>query len=375
MIIPKLKSLSFIMALLLIMSILGISAVPKALAVEEETVPGYRILNVYDAENGVVTSKIYVTNGKALVGMLGLAYNTELVSLAATVNNTLTTEYDDLAESGKIGAFISKGSGITVLDGTNRLTDLINKEAGEFFFEWYHGFGGGYLDATKTDAGLAVIKFKVNDGVTKEELENCGIELITFASEKPSDSNVKGYGSGAYITNEENTGIRNNGKSRYSLTLYTEYEGLDIAGGFEIKAKDAESGIIIPETHGTSKRIMIVPRGTTPADIQAAFAFPTGMTSEIFFKDGTTDAETVKTGDYARLTKENYTETILIAVKSDTDGDGNVTMADLNTMMRIISGSIEAPAEEAIYAVDTNGDGLTKAEYDSFVEDIIDNNK
>lgn len=377
MILSKLRSLSFVMAVVISITVLGVFTVQKTIAATEETIPGYRLVNVYDAQSGVVTSKIYVTDGKAMVGMLGLKYDTELVSLVAKSNDgTLTTEYEDLVAKGKISAFISGGSGVNVIDGTNNLSDLINEEKGEFFFEWYYGMGAAVLDARENDVGLAVIRFKVNDGVTKEELEKSGKAIVAFAAETPSDPNVTGYGSGVYCANENNLAVRNNPNARKRITLYTEYQGLDISGGFDIRINENENGIAIPATYGTTKRIMTLPLNTQSSEIRSVLTLPLNMAAVIQTRDGEVSPEIVKTGDTITLTKGNIKETIVIAAKSDTDGDGNVTMADLNTLMRVISGNLENAPEEALYTVDTNGDRvLSDEEYEEFIADIIESNK
>jgi len=377
MILSKLRSLSFVMAVVITILFFEIFTASKAFAAGDETTPGYRLVNVYDAQSGVVTSKIYVTDGKALVGMLGLKYDTELVSLVAKSNDgTLTTEYEDLVAKGKISAFISGGSGVNVIDGINNLSDLINEEKGEFFFEWYYGMGAAELDARENDVGLAVIRFKVNDGVTKEELEKCGKAIVAFAGETPSDPNVAGYTSGVYCANERNTAIRNSKNARKRITLYTEYQGLDIVGGFDILIDENDKEIAIPATYGTTKRIMTLPLNTQSSEIRSLLTLPLNMTADIQTRDGELSPEIVKTGDTITLTKGNMKETIVIAAKSDTDGDGNVTMADLNTLMRVISGNLENAPEEALYTVDINGDRvLSDEEYEGFIADIIESNK
>ncbi len=343
--------------------------------ISSQTVPGYMIVNTYNEKEGTITSDIYVTDGIAIVGQVGLSYNTDLVILAAlTSDGRVITEYEEQLNSDKLTiSYFVKGSNNCVMTAeTNKVSNLVNNEDGEFFFAWYLG-GASKLDATQEDKKVATVTFKVNEGVSKEELEKCGKSLISFAANKPTASNVVGYSAGAYVANEENTAVRNNGRSKFAITLLTEYKEIDIAGGFDVQVNENDLGINLPDTFGTSGRIVTVPMGTEIAKIKSVFSLPTGMSAELCTTEGTTDIEKLKTGDFVTLTKGNHTEKITIAVKSDTDKDGNATMSDLNTMMRIISGNIENPAPEAMYAVDTNGDGvLSDAEYNEFLTAIIE---
>ena len=366
---------AFLSAVILLIYTFAVFAVKAG---DTSTVPGYKLVNTYDETKGIVTSEVYLTDGLGLVGQFGLCYNTELVTLAVPLTDgRIITEYEEQMASGKlkITHFVTADNKCVITNETNKLHDLINEETGEFFLAWYAP-SSVKLDATSEDKRIATVTFKVNDGVTAQDIERAGNDVIRFSSHTPSDTNVVGYSSGAYCANEDNTPVRNNGRTKYSITLLTEYVGLSIPGGFDITLKENDNGITIPATHGTSKRIMPVPLNTQSSEIRSVLTLPLNMAAVIQTRDGEVSPEIVKTGDTITLTKGNMKETIVIAAKSDTDGDGNVTMADLNTMMRVISGDLENAPEEALYTVDTNGDRvLSDEEYGGFISDIIETNK
>jgi hypothetical protein len=59
-----------------------------------ETTPGYKLVNTYDEDEGIITAEIYVTDGYGAVGQIGLYYDTELLNLGATVDKNLTDDFN-----------------------------------------------------------------------------------------------------------------------------------------------------------------------------------------------------------------------------------------------------------------------------------------
>lgn len=210
------KITSILLALLMVLS-----AIPAVFAA---STPGYKLVNTYDAEKNAIISVLYLTDGFGGVGQLGVYYDTELISLAATVGGELTTDYDGL----KMSSFVKSASGITATAETNSMADLINEEDGEFFFAWYTSGAGSRTDATAEDVKLLTFNFLVNEGVDAKELEQAGAELIMFATDTPSDSKVRGYDAGAYCSNEEKKGFTNAPGAKYVLSTSVEFSGLDI---------------------------------------------------------------------------------------------------------------------------------------------------
>lgn len=213
------KITSTLLALLMVVG--SLAAAPSVFAA---TTPGYKLVNTYDKDKGAITAELYLTDGIGGVGQLGVYYNTELISLAATAGDELTTEYGGL----KMSSFITAASGITATTETNTIDALINEEDGEFFFAWYTSGAGSRTDATAADVKLLTFNFLVNDGVTKSQLEAAGTELIMFATDTPSDTAVRGYDAGAYCSNEEKKGYTNKAGAKYMLSTSVEFVGLDI---------------------------------------------------------------------------------------------------------------------------------------------------
>lgn len=199
-----------------------LSALPAVVAAG--TAPGYKLINTYDAEKGAITAELYLTGGFGGVGQLGVYYDTELISLAATKDGELTTEYDGLSMS----YFAKAASGVSVTAETNNMNSLINEEEGEFFFAWYASGAGTKIDAREEDVKLLTFKFLVNPDVTAGQLEEAGEELIMFATDIPSDSKVLGYNAGAYCSNEEMKSFTNKPGAKYVLSTSVIFEGLDI---------------------------------------------------------------------------------------------------------------------------------------------------
>lgn len=209
------------LALTLTVSSLGVYASVSG------TTPGYKLVNTYDEDAGIITAELYVTSGYGAVGQLGLYYDTELLDLAATVGGEPTGDYDISERS--IGDFIkTANTSIRATTETNKLENLINEEDGEVFFAWYTGLGEN-ADATQDDAHIVTIKFIVADGVDAADLEKSGDKLIAFASDVPSNDAVNGYGAGVLIANELNESFRNKKNSGGNrVTLSVQFVGLDI---------------------------------------------------------------------------------------------------------------------------------------------------
>ena len=193
------------------------------------TAPGYKLVNTYDEDTGIITTDLYVTDGLGGVGQLGIAYDTELLDLGATVDKEVTAEYDieDMKMSNFVKAVSGTGYTMNVTAEGNKVADLVNEDDGEFFFAWYAG-GADYVDAREADKKIATIKFVVADGVDAEDLEDAGTDLIAFAKNVPTNKEVEGYRSGVYCANEENTAYRNGKTAKNKIALSVEFEGIDI---------------------------------------------------------------------------------------------------------------------------------------------------
>ncbi len=221
----------------IIAALVAISAVPMVFAAE--STPGYKLVNSYDEENGVITTELYLTDGIGGVGQLGVYYDNDLIALAAKSADGLTTEYD---EAVKLSSFITSENGVNATAETNSTSKLINEDEGEFFFAWYAG-GSSRVDATDGDVKLLTFSFLVNEGITAADLEDAGTELIMFATAIPSDTAVRGYDAGAFCSNENRKAFTNAENARYSLSTSVEFVGLDISEDDEavsIKVVDAE---------------------------------------------------------------------------------------------------------------------------------------
>lgn len=195
-----------------------------------ETTPGYKLVNTYDADAGTVVASLYVTGGYGSVGQLGIVYDPSLLSLAATVQGTLTTDLagaklTDIAKS--VDGTGDNAYSLTTTGETNKLSDLVNAEDGEFFFAWYTGLTMN-VDACETDKEIVRVTFAVKSGKTKADLEKAGESLLGFAKDTPSDPDVVGYRSGVYLSNENNTAFRSGADAAHPVTAKVEFVGLAI---------------------------------------------------------------------------------------------------------------------------------------------------
>ena len=196
------------------------------------TTPGYKLVNVYDAEKGIITADIYVTDGYGAVGQLGLHYDTELLDLGATVSGVVTTEYDISTLS--LTNFVkSTLSIVTATAETNKVKDLVNEEEGEVYFAWYSSASGN-VDARSENKRILTLNFVVAEGVDVTDLEASGTDLIKFANDTPSDTDVKAYKSGVYCANEKTEQFRNSENAKNRIYLSVEFVDLDIEEGVQI---------------------------------------------------------------------------------------------------------------------------------------------
>lgn len=208
---------STLLALLMVLT-----AAPTVFAM---STPGYRLVNTYDADRNIIVSELYLTGGIGSVGQLGVYYDTELISLAATAGGELVAVTEEIT---KMSEIITSASGITATKESNAVVDLVNEEKGEFFFAWYTSKAGARTDARAEDVKLLTFNFLVNEGADKDALEDAGDALIMFAAETPSDSKVVGYDAGAFCSNEEMKYFTNKPGAKYVLSTSVEFAGLDM---------------------------------------------------------------------------------------------------------------------------------------------------
>ncbi len=192
------RKLKNIVTLLLALILFACSFSVCTLAAEESA-PGYVLVNTYDEENGTVTTELYVSGGRAGVGQVGVDYDENLLVL---INKSGETSFKSISD-------IVTENGVFVTAETNKISDLVNEEKGEFFFAWYVGGLDKYVEAEKEKVKIASFSFKLAEGKTFADLGAKGAEIIKFSENAPSDASVKGYASGVYCANEKNTAFRN----------------------------------------------------------------------------------------------------------------------------------------------------------------------
>ena len=337
-----------------------------------ETLPGYRLINTYNQENNTVTADIYLVGGLGNVGQIGLYYDTECLLLAASVNGELVTDYQELLANQKvsIGNF-TRASNCFVTTETNNLDKLINEENGEFFFGWSSDYNVRFLDALEEDKKIVSITFKVKDGYTAQELKDSEIGIVSFASDVPSEKDLSGYSSGVYCSNEKNTPIRNSDTGRYSIALYTEYQGIDLEDYTNCEFKDNKLGIRLVTRPDGTKAITGIKKNAQVDILKSMFFLHSGDSLEIYDPDGITPATAVSHGSVAKITGEDTAESIYIAF-CDISGDGIADMYDLNLLMRLARGDVNDDTEASIYTVDEDENGeISESEYFEFIDNIL----
>ena len=215
-------------------AVLGLALTASSFAVTaaSETAPGYKFVNTYNESKGTITVDVYVMGGWAGVGQIGFNYDPELITLA-TKDGKTDYNHETVKISNIVTAFDGRNPGddkdydVTATPETNKVDNLIDEEKGEFFFAWYSDAEHN-VDAREDEVKILSFGFKVNEGVTAEDMEEAGTDLITYAKNKPANRAVSGIDTGVYVSNENNTAFRNGNKAKNPITIEVEYVGLDI---------------------------------------------------------------------------------------------------------------------------------------------------
>lgn len=330
-----------------------------------DSTPSYRLINTYDKENGIIQSDIYVSGGYGSVGMIGLYYSTELLSFAVKTDDGIVP-YSGYDSGLGDYDYIKKLFSPLAYAATNKVSDLVNENAGELFFEWYTG---GYITAQNKDYCIATVYFVVKDGVTEEDLTSAGQSLVTFALDVPSNTAVVGYKSGVMLTNEYNNYFRYgmNGKSftgtTKQLAVSVEYIGLDTEPFCNTHFKANNSGVTFTALPNGTQMVTGVPAGMHPTFVKNHFFRTSDHTIEIFDKDKATVPKTITTGCIVIVTDKDGNKTEYpVIVDYDTNCDGKVTSADICKAMKLAKNNGEPFADISAYAVDTNHNDIVSAE-------------
>lgn len=167
--------------------------------------PNYRVNVAFDNSTSIWVASVYVTDGIASVGQLGLHYDKTLLSLCDTKGTVLKTIPDVVAgtTTSYLPEVVLGDSGIAVND-MSKASKLIDLTAGNLYFSWYKSTAG-YVDATSTDKRIVRIYFRLAPGTTADKYNT---NMLTVAV-KPQDTEIVGWTAGAMLIDDNSNEYTN----------------------------------------------------------------------------------------------------------------------------------------------------------------------
>lgn len=332
----SIKILSLVFTALMVLSSLCFTAVAEDAAI------GYKLV-ANNGGDGYITAEIYVQNGIALVGQLGIEFDTTKVELVNYDKTAITTKnLTDIVKS-VIGTLeevdpdnadeIIGDSSVIITTETNSDDVLVGD--GALYFAWFANYTAT-IDATVNAVKIAEVKFAVKDGATGLE------EAITLCTAAPAaDTGIVGYKSGMYISEYVNGKAVSHYADRAPLLSYTvAYKD----GGEFIVTDD-----VLVDYNGEGGEVGI-PGGVTKIETSVfdekttTILLPTGVTevAEGAFVAGTKVYVSPKVGVslIANLKAQNYS----VILYGDANSDGSVDAKDMTLFLKNAAGNADAAA-------------------------------
>ena len=186
------KKLSILFLLLAVLSL-------GCLAVEDST---QKVTLTYDAAEQVIKAEISVLTGDAIVGHFGLSYNTQKLTLVASDASPLPTAIPEKGADGKsylTSVVQAANNEIVVTTESNKSADLLLPAAGKVLFGWYATKNVEAVTPLLDGGRIAVIRFKLADGVTPNDLNNTDLVPVSAAD----CAGVSGWSNGIIVINSQ----------------------------------------------------------------------------------------------------------------------------------------------------------------------------
>lgn len=186
------KKLSILFLLFAVLSL-------GCLAVEDST---QKVTLTYDTAEQVIKAEISVLTGDAIVGHFGLSYNTQKLTLVTSDGSSLPTVIPEKGADGKsyLTAVVQAANKeIVVTTESNKSADLLLPSAGKVLFGWYATKNVEAVTPSLDGGRIAVIRFKLADGVTPNDLNNTDLVPVSAAD----CAGISGWSNGIIVINSQ----------------------------------------------------------------------------------------------------------------------------------------------------------------------------
>ena len=303
---------------------------------------GYKLIS---RKNGnTLTAEIYVTDGIALAGQLGLSFDPAKVTLVNSDGSAVSTPV--ITDIVKSAITEDESTSVVITHETNTDASLVGTDA--VYFAWFANYTA-VVDATTAPIKIAEIRFDINDGA--ENLE----KALSFKKEAPDASTgIVGYKSGLLVCALENGKSVSRYADRTPLLsyeeAYSENNEFVVTDG-KIVEYNGEGGDVTLPGNATSVGTGVFDVATVSALVPTAIteieegAFAAGTKFYVSPKVSVTLISTWKASGYA------------IVFYGDVNEDGNVDKTDFNLMMRNMAGDAAATITSDAKITDIKFDG------------------
>ena len=157
------------------------------LCASAETAIGYKLISRKAGDT--ITAEIYVTNGVALVGQVGLSFDPAKVTLVNSDGSEITTPV--ITDIVKSAITENEDTAVVITHETNTDEALVRSDS--VYFAWFANYSAT-VDASAAPVKIAEVKFAVKENAA--ELESA----ISFTKTAPDASTgIVGYKSGLFI--------------------------------------------------------------------------------------------------------------------------------------------------------------------------------
>lgn len=130
---------------------------------------GYYVTGKYDAAADELTVEVGAQNiSDAVIGRLALSFDNNKLTLLRSNGSALGSDFS-------FGSVVQQSRQVTVTSEGLQPSELISQTGGYVAFAWYAS--SSFIDASDK-AAVATLRFKVNDGVTTDDLDRATIRLM-----------------------------------------------------------------------------------------------------------------------------------------------------------------------------------------------------
>ena len=161
-----------------------------------------KTVTTYNTDTGIVSLEYYIASETAIVGYSSFDYDSSVLTLLDKNGNTVPDAVPKHSSDGSSASYlcdvVETFNNTLVTDVGRGAEKLINTDEGYVFFAWMLPSNYPFIDATKNDALIAKINFKVKDGVSPDKITQDCIKVAT----KSLTSNVSGWYAGLVVMNK-----------------------------------------------------------------------------------------------------------------------------------------------------------------------------